>query len=319
MVWSVCEDLGVDYAQAVVLYQSRYFEELFPEENRHFGNVVYVDAVLDDREASLARMRQAMLSRDDLSAAVFIGGMEGIFEEYTLFTRFHPQTTVLPVPAPGGAARQLAESFGRVDEAALHDLDFARLFHTQLGIAPNESRSSVYEAEPRETMAMNGGGHIAEDRRKHYELIQAVINRLATASFQIKGWTVTITTALLGVIVAAKLPSWVALLGLVPTFLFWCLDAYYLQQERLFRALYNDAIQVGTNVPVFSMDISLYRNDQRNHFWTVWRSPTVWPLHTCLMLVVIAYAIAAAWFPPRPETQSTGAAAPPQIQAPAPR
>jgi hypothetical protein len=89
----------------------------------------------------------------------------------------------------------------------------------------------LYEAEPRGTMAMNGGGQVADDKRKHYELIQAVVNRLATASFQIKGWTVTITTALLGVIVAAKLPSWVALIGLVPTLLFWCLDAYYLQQD----------------------------------------------------------------------------------------
>jgi hypothetical protein len=166
---------------------------------------------------------------------------------------------------------------------------------------------------------MNGGGHVAEDKRKHYELIQAVVNRLATASFQIKGWTVTITTAILGVIVAAKLPSWIALLGLVPALLFWCLDAYYLQQERLFRALYNDAIRANTNVLVFSMDISPYRNDPRHHFWTVWRSRTVWPLHTCLMLVVIAYAIAGVWFPSRPETESTGVAPPPQLRAPAPR
>jgi hypothetical protein len=176
----------------------------------------------------------------------------------------------------------------------------------------------LYEAEPRGTMAMNGGGQVADDKRKHYELIQAVVNRLATASFQIKGWTVTITTALLGVIVAAKLPSWVALIGLVPTLLFWCLDAYYLQQERLFRSLYNDAIRAGTNVPVFSMDISPYRKCPRNHFWTVWRSRTVWPLHTCLILVVIAYAIAGAWFPPRLETESTGATAPRQIPTPTP-
>jgi hypothetical protein len=141
MVWSVCEDLGVNYAQAVILYQSKFFQEQFPEENRHFDNVVYVDAVPGEQEASLARMRQAMLSREDLSAAVFIGGMEGIFDEYKLFTQFHPHATVLSVPAPGGAAQQLAESLGTVDQATLHDVDFARLFHTQLGIAPNESRS----------------------------------------------------------------------------------------------------------------------------------------------------------------------------------
>lgn len=141
MVWSVCEDLGVEYAHAVVLYQSRFFQEQFPEENRHFGNVIYVDAVPGDQAASLARMRNAMLSRDDLSAAVFIGGMEGIFDEYALCTQLHPHIKVLAVPAPGGAARQLAESLGTVDQAALHDLDFARLFHVQLGIASDELRS----------------------------------------------------------------------------------------------------------------------------------------------------------------------------------
>lgn len=42
--WSICEDLGIDYAKSVVLYQSRFFEDRFPEENKNFGNVVFVDA-----------------------------------------------------------------------------------------------------------------------------------------------------------------------------------------------------------------------------------------------------------------------------------
>ena len=31
MVWAVCEDLGVDFANAVVLYQSGYFADIFPK------------------------------------------------------------------------------------------------------------------------------------------------------------------------------------------------------------------------------------------------------------------------------------------------
>src|SRR6266446_10878583 len=45
MVWAVCEDLGVEFAKAVVLYQSSFFKDIFPEENQRFGNVVYVDAM----------------------------------------------------------------------------------------------------------------------------------------------------------------------------------------------------------------------------------------------------------------------------------
>lgn len=140
MVWAVCEDLGIDYARAAILYQSRFFDDMFTEENRRFGNVQYVDAVPEDRAASLLRMRMSMLSRGDLTAAVFIGGMEGIFDEYELFTALHPGAPVLALPAPGGAARQLAERLGHRGD--LHDIDFARFFHRALNIAPNEPRTA---------------------------------------------------------------------------------------------------------------------------------------------------------------------------------
>ena len=140
MVWAVCEDLGVNYTDAVVLYQSRFFEELFPEENKHFANVTFVDAVEGDREASLLAMRRAMLSRSDLEAGVFIGGMEGILAEHKLFQELHPSAKIFAVPSPGGAARQLAQSLDRLSEAQIKDVDFARLFYEKLGIDPNERR-----------------------------------------------------------------------------------------------------------------------------------------------------------------------------------
>jgi len=138
MVWSVCEDLGVKYSNAVVLYQSRFFEEDFPEENARFANVKYIEAA-GDREKSLHLMRKAMLSRKDLKAAVFIGGMAGILREYELFSEFHPDARVLPVGASGGAAKELALRLGTTDEK-LKELDFVRLFYTELGIEPDEKR-----------------------------------------------------------------------------------------------------------------------------------------------------------------------------------
>ena len=125
MIWSICEDLGINYSKSVVL------EDRFPEENKHFGNVVFVDAVPNDREASLLRMREAMLSRTELTAAVFIGGMEGVEAEYELFSRLHPAAKVLPVAAPGGAARQLAERIATLDRSDLFSVDFARLFYSE--------------------------------------------------------------------------------------------------------------------------------------------------------------------------------------------
>jgi hypothetical protein len=141
MVWAVCEDLGVEFAKSVVLYQSTFFQDVFPEENKRFGNVVYVDAAQGDRESSLLRMREAMLSRKDLEAGVFVGGMEGILAEYDVFARFHPNAKVLTVPAAGGAARQLAEQLGGASAADLKNVDFAKLFHVGLNVAPNDPRT----------------------------------------------------------------------------------------------------------------------------------------------------------------------------------
>lgn len=93
MMRAICKDLDIKFAKSMVLYQSRFFQTHFPEENIHFANVVYVDAVPGDREASLLRLREAMLSREDLTAAVFIGGMGGVDAERTLFKRFHPNVT----------------------------------------------------------------------------------------------------------------------------------------------------------------------------------------------------------------------------------
>lgn len=132
MIWSICEDLGVDYSQSVVLYQSKFFEEIFPEENKHFQNVVFTDAVPNDRAASLTVMREKMLSREDLRAAVFIGGMDGVEAEHELFRRIHPAAKVVPVSSPGGAALNLARDYSYFSGEALADVDYAQLFHVHL-------------------------------------------------------------------------------------------------------------------------------------------------------------------------------------------
>jgi hypothetical protein len=78
-----------------------------------------------------------MLSRSDLSAAVFIGGMEGVEAEFALYRSLHPAGKVIPVPAPGGAARSLAQHIG-ISDSALEDLNFARLFQRELDLGADE-------------------------------------------------------------------------------------------------------------------------------------------------------------------------------------
>lgn len=132
MVWAVCEDLNVEYAESVILYQTSFFEDQFPEENARFSNVVYVEAS-GTRDTSLASMRRAMIGRPNIEGAVFIGGMEGLFEELSLFLELHPGKPAVPVLATGGASLELAERLNATD-AAYSSMDFVDLFVERLGL-----------------------------------------------------------------------------------------------------------------------------------------------------------------------------------------
>lgn len=143
MMWASAQDLGVKYASAVRLFQSKFFnEEDFPEENKHFGNVTYVDAVDHDLIKSLRSMREMMLRSDQFEAAVFIGGMQGILDEHALFSTLHPNAKCVPVGVTGGASRTLANQLQYTVAPDIGPLDFVRLFFRELGISPREKRKA---------------------------------------------------------------------------------------------------------------------------------------------------------------------------------
>jgi hypothetical protein len=113
LVLLCASELGVKHH--VDIFQTEFFEGAVPPETlmldeRGYGEVHWTPAVEEDREASLALMRDRMLDRDDVVAGVFIGGMEGIAGEAALFRERHPHAWVVPVDAPGGAARRVTAS-----------------------------------------------------------------------------------------------------------------------------------------------------------------------------------------------------------------
>jgi hypothetical protein len=77
-----------------------------------------------------------------------------------------------------------------------------------------------------------------EDKRKHLEFLQAVIGRMATTSFLLKAWSVTLVAALFA-LAAKDAKTGYLLVAFIPLCLFWVLDGYYLMQERAFRHLYD--------------------------------------------------------------------------------
>ncbi len=100
---------GVPVGEHIVMYQSRFFEHKFPPDNVAFERIELVDAVPNDRDASLRVMREAMLEGEFLGA-FFIGGMEGVEEEYVMFSQLQPGLLAFPIASTGAAAAQLFES-----------------------------------------------------------------------------------------------------------------------------------------------------------------------------------------------------------------
>lgn len=121
---------------------------------------------------------------------------------------------------------------------------------------------------------------------KHLELIQGVINRLAGNSFYMKGWTVVLLSALL-VLVVREDQGDLSLLGLLPVLVFWGLDAYFLWQERLFRALYDRVRLVDAAEIDFSMDVGVVRADPRLTWIRALVSRTLIPFYGALTVAVI--------------------------------
>jgi hypothetical protein len=149
MIWVVAEDMGIDYGRWVQLYQSRFFEDEYPEDNERFRNVSYTDAVNGDRDQSLLAMRDVMFRAHKFSAAVFIGGMKGIVEEYEMFRDLQPHADILPISSTGGATLQVAESMGGVESDFSDDLDYVSLFHRRLGVSVHENRFQTPAEQPR--------------------------------------------------------------------------------------------------------------------------------------------------------------------------
>lgn len=105
----------------VLVYQSLAFDDILPEATRRFeaegvGSIIRTPAIADEpadptrAPQSLSVMRSQMLTETEPAAAIFIGGMAGIPDEYALFAELRPGRPTYPLGFPGGEARVLAEA-----------------------------------------------------------------------------------------------------------------------------------------------------------------------------------------------------------------
>lgn len=127
-----------------------------------------------------------------------------------------------------------------------------------------------------------------ENKRKHLELIQGVINRMANNLFFLRGWTITLIAALFALFVKEANHDYIFVVYF-PVLIFWILDGYFLSQERLFRALYNHVRKLDEKEIDFSMDTNEYRKDEKNSWLSSIFSSTLlffyMPLVSIMLLI----------------------------------
>lgn len=147
-------------------------------------------------------------------------------------------------------------------------------------------------------------------RVQHLEMIQSVISRLAGNAFLVKGWAITLSSAMIGF--ALSEDDWrLAAASGGPAVIMWILDAYFLRAERLFRQLH-DSVRAGAATPStlpavepfdmsattksFVRDIRAARPKASVTWPKAVFASTVWPLYGLLatLAAVVAVAISTA-------------------------
>lgn len=124
-----------------------------------------------------------------------------------------------------------------------------------------------------------------EKKLKHLEFLQNVITRMNSNSFLIKGWSITLVSALFALAEKDSSINYVVITYIVIP-IFWGLDGYYLSQERQYRDLYNEVIKKDESVIDFSMNASVFNNG-KNSWSSIIFSKTIWILYTTIIVITI--------------------------------
>jgi hypothetical protein len=142
------------------------------------------------------------------------------------------------------------------------------------------------------TEPVNAEGGREARHLKHLEMAQAIVARMAQNSFAVKGWAVTLCSALLA-LSAKDANGAFALLAVLPASVFWCLDAHYLSLERRYRALYERSAS-GLNPPM-TLALDGAKQDGDTGTWTrAMCARVVWPIYVAIL--VLSALIAFRYF-----------------------
>lgn len=131
------------------------------------------------------------------------------------------------------------------------------------------------------------GDLIMDNKYKHMDYVQSSISRMASNSFYLKGWNVTIIAAI--VALSFKESDWrIYTCALVLNIVFWFLDAYYLKQETLFRKLFEKISKISDDTQVdFTMNTDEFEKDVSAIICNMFANISITPLYLSITVVLL--------------------------------
>ncbi len=145
-----------------------------------------------------------------------------------------------------------------------------------------------------------------ENNKKHLDYLQAIITRMNSNSFMIKGWNITLVSALLALAASSK-DNIYLIITLLTNLSFWLLDSIYLLNERKFRDLYKAVLKEGSGIGDFDLDIDnpLIEKSETSNFISSFSSDTMWPFYGFMFVanifaVIYIYKVQSATTPEPP-------------------
>lgn len=122
----------------------------------------------------------------------------------------------------------------------------------------------------------------------HLTFIQQIITRMASNSFNLKGWTVAMVAAIFALSSEDSSP-WFSGITIFTTIIFWYLDGYYLRQERAYRQMYNAVVIGQPSVDILSLNAGSFLATEKS-IWRIMLSQTLIIFYGFMMLICLTLA-----------------------------
>ena len=124
-----------------------------------------------------------------------------------------------------------------------------------------------------------------DSKLKHLEFIQNIITRLSANSFLIKGWSVTLVSALFALAAEHGNLNFI-LIAYLPVIVFWGLDGFFLCEEKQYRKLYEEVAAKKDDAIDFNLNTAKFNTGVRGWFSTIF-TKTLVPFHGALLSVLL--------------------------------